>query len=74
MNWSSAALYDAKIFAHEDVKTRLLTDFEHVRSTDETTAPLVLIDTQGCDLDECKGMTRVIRVAFVYLFSILTTR
>jgi DNA polymerase alpha-associated DNA helicase A len=55
MNWSSAALYNSKIFAHDDVKARLLTDFKHVRLTDETGAPLALIDTLGCDLDECKG-------------------
>jgi predicted nucleic acid binding AN1-type Zn finger protein len=54
MDWSSKALYDSKIFAHPDVKDRVMTDFPNIQKTEETSSPLVLIDTQGCDMDDFK--------------------
>ena len=52
MRWSSDALYEGRLTAHRSVESHLLSDLPHVESTDETTLPLVLIDTAGCDLEE----------------------
>lgn len=61
MTWSSEALYDGSIIAHSSVRDHLLSDLDGVASTDDTSAPVVLIDTAGCDFEEereAKGDSR----------------
>ncbi|GFO34359.1 DNA-binding protein smubp-2 [Plakobranchus ocellatus] len=52
MAWASQQLYQGKLTAHTSVATHLLRDLEGVSNTEETAAPLLLIDTAGCDLRE----------------------
>ncbi|KAI8920581.1 P-loop containing nucleoside triphosphate hydrolase protein [Entophlyctis helioformis] len=57
MAFSSRELYDNKLIAHESVKHRLLTDRSTVLSTDDTTIPLLFIDTSALDLEESVSST-----------------
>ncbi|NXK87380.1 SMBP2 protein, partial [Formicarius rufipectus] len=52
MAWASAELYGGRLSAHPCVAQHLLRDLPGVSSTEETTIPLLLIDTAGCDLFE----------------------
>lgn len=52
MNWSSEKLYEGRLQAHSSVKSHLLRDLPGVQETDETSLPLLLIDTAGCDVRE----------------------
>lgn len=52
MQWSSDQLYEGKLTAHSSVATHLLRDIEKVEETEETSEPLLLIDTAGCQLYE----------------------
>ncbi|KAK3337159.1 P-loop containing nucleoside triphosphate hydrolase protein, partial [Cercophora scortea] len=53
MRFPSDELYDSKLVAAEAVKDRLLRDLPYdVATTDDTTEPLIFIDTQGGDLPE----------------------
>ncbi|XP_041357729.1 LOW QUALITY PROTEIN: DNA-binding protein SMUBP-2-like [Gigantopelta aegis] len=52
MQWSSDQLYDGKLVAHESVRNHLLKDLPGVEECEETSCPLLLIDTTGCDLYE----------------------
>ncbi|KAK3695390.1 P-loop containing nucleoside triphosphate hydrolase protein [Podospora appendiculata] len=53
MRFPSDELYDAKLVAAEAVKDRLLRDLPYdVETTDDTTEPLIFIDTQGGDFPE----------------------
>lgn len=52
MQWSSEAMYDGALEAHASVSTRTLVDLEEVAETPDTTPPLVMIDTAGCDMHE----------------------
>ncbi|KAI9187723.1 hypothetical protein H9P43_002114 [Blastocladiella emersonii ATCC 22665] len=55
MGYSSAALYDGKLEAHDTVAAHVLPDLPHLTDTEDTRATLVLIDTAGCDLLETRG-------------------
>lgn len=50
MNWSSQHFYQGKLTADSSVQSRLLKDF--LPSDENTSEPLVLIDTTGCDMFE----------------------
>lgn len=52
MGWASKALYKSKLIADQDVKARLLTDFDFITPNENTSCPLAIIDTQGCFLDD----------------------
>lgn len=52
MKWSSEKLYEGRLQAHISVKCHLLKDLPGVQETDETSLPLLLIDTAGCDVRE----------------------
>ncbi|XP_054027574.1 DNA-binding protein SMUBP-2 [Dryobates pubescens] len=52
MSWASAELYDGQLTAHPCVAQHLLRDLPGVASTEETSVPLLLIDTAGCGLFE----------------------
>ncbi|PHH62006.1 hypothetical protein CDD81_7630 [Ophiocordyceps australis] len=53
MRFPSNELYDAKLIAAEAVKQRLLRDLDYpVDDTENTTEPLIFIDTQGGDFAE----------------------
>jgi len=52
MKWSSWALYNRKLSAHDSVANHLLSDIENVKTNENTTSPLVLIDTVGCNMTE----------------------
>lgn len=53
MRFPSDELYEGKLVAAEAVKARLLTDLPYeVEANDETSEPLVFIDTQGGDFPE----------------------
>ncbi|KFM70475.1 DNA-binding protein SMUBP-2, partial [Stegodyphus mimosarum] len=55
MQWSSSELYDSKLQAHESVHSHLLSHLPGIESNDDTTVPLLLIDTAGCDLYELEA-------------------
>ncbi|NXF81575.1 SMBP2 protein, partial [Sclerurus mexicanus] len=52
MEWASTELYGGRLSAHPCVAQHLLRDLPGVSSTEETTIPLLLIDTAGCGLLE----------------------
>ncbi|NXJ99093.1 SMBP2 protein, partial [Corythaixoides concolor] len=52
MQWASSELYGGRLTAHPAVAQHLLKDLPGVTSTEETTIPLLLIDTAGCGLLE----------------------
>jgi DNA polymerase alpha-associated DNA helicase A len=53
MRFPSDALYESKLAAADAVKDRLLTGLPYdVESTEDTTEPLIFIDTQGGDFPE----------------------
>ncbi|NWR35063.1 SMBP2 protein, partial [Tachuris rubrigastra] len=52
MEWASTELYGGQLSAHPSVAQHLLRDLPGVSSTEETTIPLLLIDTAGCGLFE----------------------
>ncbi|NXI36863.1 SMBP2 protein, partial [Galbula dea] len=52
MQWASSELYSGRLTAHPSVAQHLLKDLPGVTSTEETTIPLLLIDTAGCGLFE----------------------
>ncbi|NXC35672.1 SMBP2 protein, partial [Campylorhamphus procurvoides] len=52
MAWASTELYGSQLSAHPCVAQHLLRDLPGVSSTEETTIPLLLIDTAGCGLFE----------------------
>ncbi|NWW84214.1 SMBP2 protein, partial [Rhynochetos jubatus] len=52
MHWASSEMYGGRLTAHPSVAQHLLRDLPGVASTDETTIPLLLIDTAGCGLFE----------------------
>ena len=51
-DWISEKLYDSKLRAHESVANHLLCDMHGVIKNESTSTPLVLIDTEGCDMTE----------------------
>uniref|UniRef100_A0A803V9Y9 DNA helicase n=1 Tax=Ficedula albicollis TaxID=59894 RepID=A0A803V9Y9_FICAL len=52
MAWASSELYGGRLRAHPSVAQHLLRDLPGVASTEETSTPLLLIDTAGCGLFE----------------------
>ncbi|XP_018025180.1 DNA-binding protein SMUBP-2 isoform X3 [Hyalella azteca] len=48
MSWSSAALYNNQLIAHESVSQHLLKDLPHVSNNEYTGVPLLLVDTSSC--------------------------
>ncbi|NXJ55741.1 SMBP2 protein, partial [Spizaetus tyrannus] len=52
MQWASLEMYSGRLTAHPSVAQHLLKDLPGVTSTEETTIPLLLIDTAGCGLFE----------------------
>ncbi|KAJ7381195.1 DNA-binding protein SMUBP-2 [Desmophyllum pertusum] len=52
MKWSSEKLYEGRLIADSSVKSHLLKDLPGIQETDETSLPLLLIDTAGCDVRE----------------------
>ncbi|XP_062350435.1 DNA-binding protein SMUBP-2 isoform X2 [Cinclus cinclus] len=52
MEWASSELYGGRLSAHPSVEQHLLRDLPGVSSTEETSTPLLLIDTAGCGLFE----------------------
>ncbi|NXA71550.1 SMBP2 protein, partial [Thryothorus ludovicianus] len=52
MEWASSELYSGRLSAHPSVAQHLLRDLPGVSSTEETSIPLLLIDTAGCGLFE----------------------
>ncbi|MEW6745729.1 MAG: IGHMBP2 family helicase [Planctomycetota bacterium] len=52
MNWSSREFYDGRLEAHAAVRKHRLSDLTGVATTEETDAPLLFIDTAGCDFEE----------------------
>jgi superfamily I DNA and/or RNA helicase len=54
MNYPSQELYQGKLVADESVKLHLLKDIPKITSNNDTTIPLVLIDTAGCNMQEMK--------------------
>eukprot|EP00057_Strongylocentrotus_purpuratus_P007910 XP_011662384.1 PREDICTED: DNA-binding protein SMUBP-2 [Strongylocentrotus purpuratus] len=52
MRWSSDQLYDGKLQSHQSVATHLLKDMPCIMENENTTLPLLLIDTAGCDVLE----------------------
>ncbi|NXL65769.1 SMBP2 protein, partial [Chordeiles acutipennis] len=52
MQWASSEMYSGRLTAHPSVAQHLLKDLPGVTSTEETTIPLLLIDTAGCGLFE----------------------
>ncbi|GBN17704.1 DNA-binding protein SMUBP-2 [Araneus ventricosus] len=55
MQWPSEKLYGNKLQAHESVRLHLLTDIPGIENNDDTTIPLLLIDTAGCGLHELQA-------------------
>lgn len=52
MRWASKEMYQGKLTAHSSVESHVLRDLPGVSAVDETSTPLLLIDTAGCGLDE----------------------
>ncbi|KAM4017789.1 DNA-binding protein SMUBP-2 isoform 2-T2 [Anomaloglossus baeobatrachus] len=52
MQWASHALYGGKLESHSSVSQHLLKGLQGVTITDETSIPLLLIDTAHCGLFE----------------------
>ena len=52
MQWSSDEFYQSRLTAPDDVRRRRLTDLPGVTSDVITQAPLVFIDTAGCEMYE----------------------
>lgn len=51
-NWISDKLYESKLVAHESVAEHLLCHLSGIEKDNNTSTPLVLIDTEGCDMPE----------------------
>ncbi|XP_026562472.1 DNA-binding protein SMUBP-2 [Pseudonaja textilis] len=52
MQWASTEMYDGHLSAHCSVAQHLLKDLPGVAPTEDTSIPLLLIDTAGCGLFE----------------------
>ncbi|XP_019934560.2 DNA-binding protein SMUBP-2 [Paralichthys olivaceus] len=52
MDWASKEMYQGRLTAHSSVERHLLKDLPGVTCVDETSTPLLLIDTSGCGLSE----------------------
>ncbi|XP_054476089.1 DNA-binding protein SMUBP-2 [Anoplopoma fimbria] len=52
MTWASKEMYQGRLTAHSSVERHLLKDLPGVTCVEETSTPLLLIDTAGCGLSE----------------------
>ncbi|TDH09611.1 hypothetical protein EPR50_G00088200 [Perca flavescens] len=52
MEWTSKEMYQGRLTAHSSVERHLLKDLPEVTCVEETSTPLLLIDTAGCGLSE----------------------
>ncbi|XP_034734865.1 DNA-binding protein SMUBP-2 [Etheostoma cragini] len=52
MEWASKEMYQGRLTAHSSVERHLLKDLPEVACVEETSTPLLLIDTAGCGLSE----------------------
>jgi superfamily I DNA and/or RNA helicase len=52
VGFSAAALYANKLLTASHVKAHVLADLPGVERTDETSVPVMLVDTCGCDMEE----------------------
>uniref|UniRef100_A0A673A3X9 DNA-binding protein SMUBP-2 n=1 Tax=Sphaeramia orbicularis TaxID=375764 RepID=A0A673A3X9_9TELE len=52
MEWASKEMYQGRLTAHSSVERHLLKDIPGVACVEETSTPLLLIDTAGCGLTE----------------------
>ncbi|XP_038136327.1 DNA-binding protein SMUBP-2 [Cyprinodon tularosa] len=52
MDWASKEMYHGRLTAHSSVEGHLLKDLPGVTCMEETSIPLLLIDTAGCGLSE----------------------
>ena len=52
MRWSSDEFYQSRLTAPDDVRRRRLTDLPGVKADPVTQAPLVFVDTAGCEMYE----------------------
>ncbi|XP_069018253.1 DNA-binding protein SMUBP-2 [Embiotoca jacksoni] len=52
MEWASKEMYQGRLTAHSSVEGHLLKDLAGVTCVEETSTPLLLIDTAGCGLSE----------------------
>ncbi|KAG7245412.1 hypothetical protein INR49_010863 [Caranx melampygus] len=52
MEWASKEMYQGRLTAHSSVEKHLLKDLPGVTCVEETSTPLLLIDTAGCGLTE----------------------
>lgn len=52
MKWISERLYESKLLAHASVAKHLLADLPGIERDDLTTVPVLLVDTDGCDMPE----------------------
>ncbi|KAM4573807.1 DNA-binding protein SMUBP-2 [Odontesthes bonariensis] len=52
MDWASKEMYQGRLTAHSSVERHLLKDLPGVACVEETSTPLLLIDTAGCGLSE----------------------
>ncbi|XP_077595625.1 DNA-binding protein SMUBP-2 [Stigmatopora nigra] len=52
MEWASKEMYQGRLRAHSSVEAHLLKDLLGVTCVEETSTPLLLIDTAGCGLTE----------------------
>eukprot|EP00041_Stephanoeca_diplocostata_P038735 m.1547909 g.1547909 ORF g.1547909 m.1547909 type:complete len:1164 (+) comp25262_c1_seq4:305-3796(+) len=57
MRWSSDFVYDARLLAGAAVAQRLLCQLPGVTTDENTSAPLVFVDTAGCGLEETSPST-----------------
>ncbi|XP_062403778.1 DNA-binding protein SMUBP-2 [Sardina pilchardus] len=59
MQWASDQMYQGRLTAHASVEKHLLKDLIGVASVEETSMPLLLIDTAGCGLHEMEDTDEV---------------
>ncbi|XP_070763141.1 DNA-binding protein SMUBP-2 [Enoplosus armatus] len=52
MEWASKEMYQGRLTAHSSVERHVLKDLPGVTCVEETSTPLLLIDTAGCGLSE----------------------
>ncbi|KAG7262658.1 hypothetical protein CRUP_012537 [Coryphaenoides rupestris] len=52
MDWASREMYQGRLTAHSSVEGHLLKDLPGIACVEETSTPLLLIDTAGCGLSE----------------------
>ncbi|VCX41925.1 unnamed protein product, partial [Gulo gulo] len=74
MRWASDALYSGQLTAHPAVAGHLLRDLPGVAATEETSIPLLLVDTAGCGLfeleeedDQSKGNPGEVRLVSLHI-------